>query len=126
MEDSDSGDPIMIFGWAGGAIIVLAAALLAVMLGGCGFAQGFKDEGLKQAAELGGQAASAALEKKFGDKFGDVTKAISEIPAKLPQPAPDDPVKETAGYCLGALLAYIVGSLGKGYLRERGERRPHA
>ena len=45
------------------------------------------------------------------------------ITPKIPA---SDPIRETTGYAAGALIAYIVGSLGKGWLRSRAEKTPEA
>jgi len=86
--------------------------MTAVGLSGCGFAQGFRDEGLRQVAGL----AADEVDKRLGDDFKELGEGLREIPGHFPK---KDPVSDTAGYGLGALLAYVLGSAGKGFLRAR-------
>ena len=92
--------------------IVMVCGGLALVLGGCGFAQGFRDEGINQAAGLLGDV----LDKKLGDEFKELKAGIDGIPGAIPVPDDED---RTLDYGLGALAAYILGSVGKGLLRGK-------
>lgn len=94
----------------------LVVVCLALGLGGCGFAQGFRDEGLRQAADIAG----AVVTDKLGDEFAELKMAVGEIPGKLPEPR--TPVEDGTLYGLGGLVAYILGSLGKGMYRQSKEK----
>lgn len=92
--------------WSVGGILVLAC------LGGCGFAQGFRDESARQAAEI-------AAEYAIGKVGGDVAERINDFKDALPK---KEPINDGLLYSAGALLAYVVGSYGKGKLRERASK----
>lgn len=95
----------------------LAVFLAAAMLSGCqgagGFGRGFRDEGLRQAAELGAEA----VERRLGDDFAAISAGLREIPARLP--APRSSAEDGLLYGLGGLAAYILGSFGKGMIRSK-------
>lgn len=91
---------------------------VAISLVGCqGFGQGLRDEGARQIAEL----AAEQVDERLGDDFKELGSALREIPAKIPE-APQ-PVRDTIAYSLGALVAYVIGSAGKGYLRSRRQKK---
>lgn len=105
-------------------VVILFALVGLVLVGaglvGCqGFGQGFRDEGARQAAELAG----AAVDAKLGDDFRELKDGLRDLPGKIPGAPADDPVKETAGYAIGALVAYVLGSAGKGYIRGKLEKK---
>lgn len=100
--------------------------VLALGMGGCGFAQGFRDRGLEMAGEMSADALGAVVEKKLGDDFKELSEAVKSIPGSLPKPLEPDPSKQTIWYGLGSLAAYIVGSLGKGYVRKNQGGRSNA
>lgn len=99
-------------------LLVLA---FAVTLSGCGFFQGFRDQGLKMAGEMTAEALGDVVDAKLGDNFKELSGALATIPASIPKPPQKGPVEEGIGYTLGGLLAYIVGSMGKGYLRAHSK-----
>ncbi len=93
---------------------VLCALAVVALLGGCaGFGRGFADEGGRQAAGLIGDVVA----DKLGDEFKELKAGIDGIPGALP-PMPEEEDR-TLDYGLGALAAYILGSLGKGFLRGK-------
>jgi hypothetical protein len=101
-----------------------AMAVLCVALTGCGaFGQGFRDESLKQLGEGVAGAVADTLDERLGSRLDGIGEVMRELPGRLPAPAPRDPAGEGALYGLGALLAYIVGSVGKGYLRAKLAKR---
>lgn len=93
---------------------------LALVTGGCGFAQGFRDESTRQLAEIAATEVSERLEGEFKDLASGVIKGVGDqIPKK-------DPVNEGLLYSLGALAAYVVGSFGKAKIREAKARKSTA
>ena len=93
---------------------MFAAVLALGILGGCaGFGRGFADEGGRQAASIVGDVVA----DKLGDNFKELKDGIAGIPGALP-PMPEEKDR-TLDYGLGALVAYILGSLGKGLLRDK-------
>jgi hypothetical protein len=97
---------------------VCVAGLLA--LTGCAgardFGRGFRDTGAQMAGEIAADQLAEIVEAKLGDDFKDVSEALGKLPSQLPQPP--GPVDQGLMYSLGGLLAYIVGSFGKGALRK--------
>ena len=92
---------------------ILLVVPVALLLVGCqGFAQGFRDESARQLADI----TADVIEKKLGDDFKDVSDGLKKLPDQLPK---DTPAQDGALYTLGAIVAYIVGSAGKGFLRSK-------
>jgi hypothetical protein len=96
---------------------LFAALFLVALLSGCGFAQGFRDESARQLAQIAAEEVDRRLEGDFKDVAKDVLTGVADAIPKR------DPVGDTAGYGLGALLAYVIGSFGKGKIREMRERK---
>lgn len=86
---------------------IIAAVALTLALSGCvpasQFLRGFEAEGLRQLH-------SAVAES--------VNEGFSKLPPQSPAPSSTD--YGVAGG-LGALIAYVLGSLGKGYLRSKAQ-----
>lgn len=101
--------------------LVFAVGILALAAGGCGFGAGFRDEGIRQAGGIVAEEVADAVKDRLGDDFRELSEGLKDIPGKLPEPS--SPVNEGLGYTLGALAAYIVGSLGKGLIRSRVAKR---
>lgn len=99
--------------------VAMAAVLVLGSLGGCSFARGFADTGAKMAGEISADALGEVVDAKLGDDFKELSEAVKSIPGSIPPPPADDPMKEGLGYTLGGLVAYIVGSFGKGMIREK-------
>lgn len=91
-------------------------AVLALAMGGCGFAQGFRDESARQLAEI----AAEEVSDRLGDDFKDVVTGIKGVGDSMPK---KDPVNDGLLYTLGGLAAYIVGSFGKGKIREMKSKK---
>lgn len=95
--------------------------LFPIGLAGCAFGRGVTDEGLRQGAEL----AAEYVDRKLGDDFEGLSSDIHKLPDRLPPaPRPSDPPIDTLWYGLGALLAYGVGSVAKGYVRSKIAKKP--
>lgn len=94
---------------------VLMLLVLVFTLGGCGFAQGFRDESARQLAEF----AASEVERKLGDEFSGVSEALKGVGESIPK---KEPLNDGLLYTLGGLVAYVVGSYGKGKIRERREK----
>lgn len=93
--------------------ILLVVPLALVLCSGCqGFGQGFRDESARQLAEITGEV----VEKKLGDDFKEVSDGLKKLPDGLPK---DSPAQDGALYTLGAIVAYVIGSAGKGLLRSK-------
>lgn len=97
---------------------VCVAGLLS--LTGCAgahqFGRGFADRGAQMAGEIAADELAELVDARLGDDFSKVRDALSTIPGQIPQPP--SPVDQGLMYSLGGLLAYIVGSFGKGALRK--------
>ena len=99
----------------------LLVLCLVVTLAGCGFAQGFRDKSLAMAGEITADALGDIVDAKLGNDFKELSTALSTIPGSIPKPK--TPVEDGIGYTLGGLLAYLIGSMGKGYVRSKlGEK----
>ena len=100
---------------------LLLVCVLAVGVAGCqsGFGRGFTDEAIRQVADGGVELAVGALEEKLGDKIDGIGEVIAGIPGKIPLPEQEDPGEKGLWYTGGALLAYLIGSVGKGWFRTR-------
>ena len=89
---------------------ILVLILLPLFLVSCvpasQFGQGFTQEAFKQGTEI--------LAESLGDRIDGVGEKIERLPA----PAPHSPANGTLWGGLGALVAYVVGSLGKGWVRK--------
>ena len=107
------------------ASMVLALGMSGCMAGG-EFVRGFSDEGRKQFVEVTGEA----LDAKYGKKFEEYGIDLKDIEGKLdtlPKPKEQDPKDGTIWYGLGGLIAYILGSVGKAYVRKKwGDKTPSA
>lgn len=89
------------------------------VLTGCGFAQGFKDEGARQLAEF-----AISETKGLKGEAGELaTKVIDAVTPHIPKP---NPLGEGLLYTLGGLAAYIMGSYGKGKIREARAKKASA
>jgi hypothetical protein len=98
----------------------LTLGLFLVVLVGCqGFGAGFRDGAMKSASEMSADALGDIIDKKLGDDFKKLSIAVKGIPEGLPKPPTDDPLKDTAGYTAGALVAYLLGSVAKGFVRSK-------
>ena len=98
----------------------LAIALLLLVAVGCqGFGAGFRDGAMKSAAEMSADALGDVIDKKLGDDFKELSAAVKGLPGEFPKPPADEPLKDSAGYTAGALVAYLLGSLGKGLIRSK-------
>ncbi len=95
---------------------VLLAGVLAAGLGGCGFVQGFRDEGARQLADI----TVDELDHRLDGKLAGVKDAVKGFTDQIPK---KEPVSDGLLYSAGALLAYVVGSFGKGKVREMRERK---
>lgn len=99
--------------WSVGGILVLAC------LGGCAptseFMRGFRDK----AGEAVVDAGIEYLDKKYEGKFNEITAGLKDVKESIPE---DDLPKDGLLYTLGGLAAYIIGSYGKGKLRERASK----
>ena len=89
-------------------------AVLALAMGGCAgvgqdFWRGFRDEAFKQGLDT----TREAIIDKLGDKVDGLDEKLDKLP---PMPTTGD--YGTAGG-IGALLAYVLGSFGKGMVREK-------
>ena len=89
----------------------LALAVLVALGAGCTqareFSRGFADEASRQAFDIG----LSALETKLGGK-------IDSMPRPAPPPSPQE---QGTWATLGALVAYALGSVGKGMIRAKME-----
>jgi hypothetical protein len=96
---------------------------LCVSLAGCGFMQDFQKGFSGSALEQVRDVAVEAVDAKYGDKFDDIEDALADIP--LTPPKKED--ESGLGYVLGALVAYVIGSVAKGKIREwKAEKPPTA
>lgn len=94
------------------ALVILALALLS----GCDFMRGARDEGARQLAQLAADEVNRRLEGDLKDVAREVIAGVrDEIPNR-------GPVGDGLLYSAGGLLAYILGSYGKGKIREARER----
>ena len=83
------------------------------------FGRGFADRGAQMAGEIAADELAELVEKRLGDDFKGVGDALGKIPGQIPQPSPVD---QGLLYSLGGLLAYIVGSFGKGAIRKYAKK----
>lgn len=91
----------------------LLLLMIPLPLLGCSFAQGFSREAANQLADI----AAGEIERRLGDDFAQVSDALKEVPSHVPGPT------ETGGSAaLGALLAIVLGGVGKGMLAKRRKR----
>lgn len=96
--------------------VMAGMVLLALAGGGCGFAKGFRDEGLRQVGDL----AVDELDRKLDGKLDGVKDAINGFKDAIPK---KDPAGDGLLYTIGGLAAYIIGSIGKGKIREMREKK---
>ena len=98
--------------------ILLVVAVL--VLSGCTqarqFGAGFRDRGLEMAGEIAADELAGVVDAKLGDNFKEVKDLLSTIPGQIPHPPGSG--EQGLMYTLGGLLAYIVGSFGKGAIRK--------
>lgn len=91
-----------------------------ILLSGCAhageFGRGFRDRGLEMAGEISADALAEVVDARLGDNFKEVKVALEGLPGQLPKPR--TPAEEGIMYSLGGLLAYVVGSFGKGAVRK--------
>lgn len=92
----------------------ILAVLALVMLSGCEFLRGARDEGARQGVSIG---AELALSKLPGE-FGELRKSISDLPERMPR---QDPAGGGALYTAGTLLALLIANGVKGAIRKRLE-----
>lgn len=95
---------------------VLLVGVMALGLGGCGFVRGFRDEGARQLADI----TVDELDHRLDGKLSGVKEAVKGFADQIPK---KEPVSDGLLYSAGALLAYIVGSFGKGKVREMREKK---
>jgi hypothetical protein len=94
--------------------LVVAAALL--LVSGCDFVRGFRDEGARQATDIAVDLAADRVVR-------DLSTRVEDLRAAIPQ---KDPVSDGLLYSAGGLLAYILGSFGKGKIRDMRKRKEEA
>lgn len=101
---------------------VMVLCLLACV--GCGpfreFGRGFQDKGMEMAGEITADALAEVVAGKLGDDFREVKDAAEAIRTGIPKQ--DSPEEKTLWYGLGGLLAYVVGSFGKGAVRKYAKK----
>jgi hypothetical protein len=108
---------------------ILLIVPMVLLLGGCQsapvrqFMEGFTSEGKEQLKSIAGEVVESkigeAIDRKLGPNVSaEFKKAIEGIP-KPEKPEPADPTKTTGLATLGALVAYIIGSYGKGVIRDK-------
>lgn len=100
---------------------MLCVGLLAVV--GCvparQFGAGFRDRGLEMAGDIAADELAEVVDKRLGEDFKEVKDILNQLPSQLPKKGP---VEEGLMYSLGGLLAYVVGSIGKGYIRKSKDK----
>jgi len=84
------------------------------------FGRGFADRGAQMAGEIAADELAELVDKRLGDDFGKVSEALKGLPGQIP--TPPGPVDQGLLYSLGGLLAYIVGSFGKGAIRKYAKK----
>lgn len=91
-------------------------ALSVLCLSGCAFGQGFRDKGAQMAGEIAADELASMVEARLGDDFKNVSEGLKNLPTQIPHPP--GPGEQGLLYSLGGLVAYIVGSFGKGAIRK--------
>lgn len=108
---------VLCFGLLGGFIGLVA---------GCAelkeFGRGAADGG----ARVGREAAHERVtnDPRIPEEMRPIADALVDaIGDAVPKPEPENPVEKTIWYSIGALLAYIAGSIGKAYVREKMNKK---
>lgn len=97
---------------------VLLVGVVALGLGvtSCGFVKGFRDEGARQLADI----TVTELDQRLDGKLAGVKEAVKGFADQVPK---KEPVSDGLLYSAGALVAYIIGSFGKGKIREARDKK---